>query len=75
MSTDAKIWEKQVLISELEEVYALIEVSHSALKLYSVLGLESIETVLYTTYTKIYEIQEKEKEQLKEMKDIKSSEV
>jgi len=69
MSLNNRIWEKESLISELEEIYALIEVSHNALKHHSVLGLESIETVLNTTYNKIYELQEKEKKKLEKIKD------
>lgn len=64
---NAILREKQALIYDLEEVYALVETSHNALKHHGVLGLESIELVLSCAYNKIYVIQEKENKQLKAM--------
>jgi len=64
-----KIWNKEVRISELEEVYALIETSYTALKHHKLAETALIERVLHCSYDKIYEIQEKEQKQLKKMKE------
>ena len=71
MKNEKTIWDQEVLISELESIYALIETCHSALKHHNVLEPDSVQKTLNVTYNNLYEIIEIEQDKLKTIKGVK----
>jgi len=67
LNNDKEIQNKEILIDELKDIYALIEVSHYAMRHHNVIELDAVTSVLNTAYEKLFRVYDREESRLREL--------